>query len=112
MIDIVNPNTVAIKIIEQCSWSEMNTGAPTSATLVCTNLPDTKLSIHNLHNFLCHSTMQFVVVLTWFIGVCMFVDVLFGVPMKDSGIKRFFIRNRQRVISFAVTLVFDKYNAG
>ena len=41
-----------------------------------------------------------------------FIDVLFGVPMKDSGIKRFFIRNRQRVISFAVTLVFDKYNAG
>ena len=40
------------------------------------------------------------------------VDILFGIPMKESGIRRFFIRNRQRVISFAVTLVLDKYNAG
>ena len=40
-----------------------------------------------------------------------FADILFGVPWKDTGLKRYYIRNRQRVISYAVTLVLKKYNA-
>ncbi|ELU06614.1 hypothetical protein CAPTEDRAFT_96666 [Capitella teleta] len=37
-------------------------------------------------------------------------DILFGVPWKDTGLKRYYIRNRQRVISFAVTIVFKEYD--
>lgn len=37
-------------------------------------------------------------------------DILFGVPWKDSGLKRYYIRNRQRVISYAVTIVFKDYD--
>ncbi|XP_070211949.1 sterol regulatory element-binding protein cleavage-activating protein-like isoform X2 [Littorina saxatilis] len=37
-------------------------------------------------------------------------DLLFGVAWKDVGITRYFIRNRQRVITFAVTVVLKKYD--
>ncbi|XP_060568692.1 sterol regulatory element-binding protein cleavage-activating protein-like [Ruditapes philippinarum] len=37
-------------------------------------------------------------------------DVLFGLPWKQTGISRYFIRNRQRTISFAITLVLKKYD--
>ena len=37
-------------------------------------------------------------------------DILFGVVWKETGVKRFYLRNRQRVISFAVTIVFKKYD--
>ncbi|XP_052826909.1 sterol regulatory element-binding protein cleavage-activating protein [Octopus bimaculoides] len=37
-------------------------------------------------------------------------DILFGVPWKETGVKRFYIRNRQRIISFAVTIIFKSYN--
>ncbi|XP_006824493.1 sterol regulatory element-binding protein cleavage-activating protein-like, partial [Saccoglossus kowalevskii] len=38
-------------------------------------------------------------------------DLLFGIPWKFSGISRFYMRNRQRVISYAVTLVLQSYNS-
>ncbi|XP_071946815.1 sterol regulatory element-binding protein cleavage-activating protein-like [Antedon mediterranea] len=37
-------------------------------------------------------------------------DVLFGIPSKYSGINRFYIRSRQRLITYAVTLVLKSYN--
>ncbi|KAL8598351.1 hypothetical protein ACOMHN_047672 [Nucella lapillus] len=37
-------------------------------------------------------------------------DLLFGVPWKNTGISRYFIRNKQRVISFAVTVILKKYD--
>ncbi|XP_033127838.1 sterol regulatory element-binding protein cleavage-activating protein-like isoform X2 [Anneissia japonica] len=37
-------------------------------------------------------------------------DVLFGIPGKFSGIHRFYIRSRQRLITYAVTLVLKSYN--
>ncbi|KAJ8314345.1 hypothetical protein KUTeg_008906 [Tegillarca granosa] len=39
-------------------------------------------------------------------------DILFGVPWKDSGISRYFIRNQQRTITFGVTIVMKKYDPG
>ncbi|XP_070565484.1 LOW QUALITY PROTEIN: sterol regulatory element-binding protein cleavage-activating protein-like [Ptychodera flava] len=38
-------------------------------------------------------------------------DLLFGIPWKYSGISRFYMRNRQRVISYSVTVVLQSYNA-
>ncbi|XP_076472128.1 sterol regulatory element-binding protein cleavage-activating protein-like [Babylonia areolata] len=38
-------------------------------------------------------------------------DLLFGIPWKSTGITRYFIRNKQRVISYAVTVVFKKYDS-
>ena len=38
------------------------------------------------------------------------VDILFGVVWKETGVKKFYLRNRQRVMSFAVTIVFKKYD--
>ncbi|XP_060066336.1 sterol regulatory element-binding protein cleavage-activating protein-like [Ylistrum balloti] len=35
-------------------------------------------------------------------------DILLGVPYKNSGVSRYFIRNQQRTISFAVTIVLKK----
>ncbi|OWF39399.1 sterol regulatory element-binding protein cleavage-activating protein-like [Mizuhopecten yessoensis] len=35
-------------------------------------------------------------------------DILLGVPYKNSGVSRYFIRNLQRTISFAVTIVLKK----
>ncbi|XP_054714405.1 sterol regulatory element-binding protein cleavage-activating protein-like [Uloborus diversus] len=40
-----------------------------------------------------------------------FRDVLFGVPFKETGIKRLFVRNRPRIITYAFTIVFQTYNA-
>ncbi|XP_022079877.1 sterol regulatory element-binding protein cleavage-activating protein-like [Acanthaster planci] len=37
-------------------------------------------------------------------------DLLFGIPSKYTGISRFYIRSRQRQISFAITLVLQTYN--
>ena len=39
-----------------------------------------------------------------------FIDVLFGYPWKKTGISRYFIRNRQRTISFAVTIILKEYD--
>ncbi|XP_064647832.1 sterol regulatory element-binding protein cleavage-activating protein-like [Lineus longissimus] len=39
-------------------------------------------------------------------------DILFGVPWKETGVSRFFFRNRQRIVSFAVTIVYKTYNEG
>ena len=37
-------------------------------------------------------------------------DVLFGIPWSKTGISRYFIRNKQRTISFAVTLLFKSFD--
>lgn len=36
-------------------------------------------------------------------------EILFGVPWKETGIKKFCVRNRQRVITFAITIVLNKW---
>ena len=41
-----------------------------------------------------------------------FSDVLFGIPWGKTGISRYFIRNKQRTISFAVTVVLKSYHNG
>ncbi|XP_066301686.1 sterol regulatory element-binding protein cleavage-activating protein-like isoform X2 [Branchiostoma lanceolatum] len=38
-------------------------------------------------------------------------DLLFGVPAKATGVHRFFLRNKQRLIMYAVTLALKDYNA-
>ncbi|KAG8189219.1 hypothetical protein JTE90_013751 [Oedothorax gibbosus] len=40
-----------------------------------------------------------------------FRDILFGVPFKETGIKKLFLRNRPRIITYAFTIAFKKYNA-
>ncbi|XP_041365861.1 sterol regulatory element-binding protein cleavage-activating protein-like isoform X2 [Gigantopelta aegis] len=37
-------------------------------------------------------------------------DVLFGLPWKQTGVSRYFIRNRQRTISYAITIIIRQYN--
>ncbi|KAK3101013.1 hypothetical protein FSP39_000257 [Pinctada imbricata] len=37
-------------------------------------------------------------------------DVLFGIPWKKSGISRYFIQNKQRTISYALTMVMKNYD--
>ncbi|KAL5006353.1 hypothetical protein ScPMuIL_015159 [Solemya velum] len=37
-------------------------------------------------------------------------DILFGLPWKNTGVTRYFIRNRQRTISFALTVILKSYN--
>ncbi|KAL3831431.1 hypothetical protein ACJMK2_023182 [Sinanodonta woodiana] len=37
-------------------------------------------------------------------------DFLFGVPWKETGISRYFIRNKQRTITFAITYVLKAYD--
>ncbi len=39
-------------------------------------------------------------------------DVLIGVPLRNSELKRYVVRSRLRVISFAVTIAMSKYDAG
>ncbi|KAK0057373.1 sterol regulatory element-binding protein cleavage-activating protein-like isoform X1 [Biomphalaria pfeifferi] len=39
-------------------------------------------------------------------------DLLFGLPWSQTGITRYYVRNRQRIISYAVTIVLRKYDAG
>jgi len=38
-------------------------------------------------------------------------EILFGVPWTETGIKPFYVRNRQRTITFAITVFFSRYNA-
>ncbi|GFU36985.1 sterol regulatory element-binding protein cleavage-activating protein [Nephila pilipes] len=40
-----------------------------------------------------------------------FREVLFGVPFQETGIKKLFIRNRPRIITYAFTIAFQTYNA-
>ncbi|CAG9769082.1 unnamed protein product [Ceutorhynchus assimilis] len=37
-------------------------------------------------------------------------EMLFGMPLRDTGIKRYPLRHRQRIIQFAVTLFFKDYD--
>jgi hypothetical protein len=37
-------------------------------------------------------------------------DILFGVPWMETGIKRVYVRTRQRTITYAITLVFSKFD--
>lgn len=37
-------------------------------------------------------------------------EILFGVPWKETGIKKLCVRNRQRVITFAVTMILKKWD--
>ncbi|CAG0897071.1 unnamed protein product [Darwinula stevensoni] len=39
-------------------------------------------------------------------------ELFFGVPIKESGLKRFLSQSRQRVITYAVTLAVSRYDAG
>lgn len=39
----------------------------------------------------------------------MLADILFGLPMSQTGV-RWIWRNRQRVVTYAVTIVLKKYN--
>ncbi|XP_050301883.1 sterol regulatory element-binding protein cleavage-activating protein [Anthonomus grandis grandis] len=39
-------------------------------------------------------------------------EMLFGLPLRESGFKRYPLRHRQRVIQFAVTLFFKEYDKG
>ncbi|CAG5116411.1 unnamed protein product, partial [Candidula unifasciata] len=36
-------------------------------------------------------------------------DLLFGIPWKETGVSRYYIRNRQRVITCAVTVIMKQY---
>lgn len=40
------------------------------------------------------------------------LDILFGIPWKATGLKKYYLRNRRRIISFAVTIIFksESYN--
>ncbi|XP_042909704.1 sterol regulatory element-binding protein cleavage-activating protein [Parasteatoda tepidariorum] len=38
-------------------------------------------------------------------------EVLFGVPVRETGIKKLFVRNRPRIITYAVTIAFQTYNS-
>lgn len=37
--------------------------------------------------------------------------MLFGMQLKNTGIKRYPVRTRQRLIQYAVTLFYKKYDA-
>ncbi|GIY33272.1 sterol regulatory element-binding protein cleavage-activating protein [Caerostris darwini] len=37
-------------------------------------------------------------------------EILFGVPFKETGIKKLFIRNRPRILTYAFTIAFQTYN--
>lgn len=36
-------------------------------------------------------------------------EMLFGLPLKEAGIKRYPLRNKQRVIQFAVTIFMTQH---
>lgn len=38
-------------------------------------------------------------------------EMLFGLQLKDAGVKRYPLRNKQRVIQFAVTIFMSEYNS-
>lgn len=37
-------------------------------------------------------------------------EILFGIPWMETGIKRLFVRTRQRTITYVITLIYKKYN--
>lgn len=37
-------------------------------------------------------------------------EILFGVPWRETGLKRSCTRNRQRILTYAITLLLDKYD--
>ncbi|XP_064456623.1 sterol regulatory element-binding protein cleavage-activating protein-like isoform X2 [Ornithodoros turicata] len=37
-------------------------------------------------------------------------EILFGVPWKETGVKKFCVRNRQRVITYAVTMILKEWD--
>ncbi|KAI5700000.1 hypothetical protein M8J76_009773 [Diaphorina citri] len=39
-------------------------------------------------------------------------EILFGINIKDTGIRRYSLRNKQRIIQFSVTLFMTKYDKG
>ncbi|KAG1682612.1 Sterol regulatory element-binding protein cleavage-activating protein [Nymphon striatum] len=39
-----------------------------------------------------------------------FKEIIFGLPWSDTGLKRFYMRNRQRVITYAITIILKEYN--
>lgn len=41
--------------------------------------------------------------------VCICSDVLFGVPGKHTGVSHY---NRKRVVTYTITIVLSRYNAG
>lgn len=43
-------------------------------------------------------------------GKISLAEILFGMHMKDTGIKRYPLRTRQRVLQYAITLVLQKYD--
>jgi hypothetical protein len=43
-------------------------------------------------------------------GKVSLAEILFGMHMKDTGIKRYPLRTRQRVLQYAVTLVLQKHD--
>ena len=47
---------------------------------------------------------------SYFIVSFFLSDILFGIPWKNSGIARYFIRNQQRTISFAITIAMKTYD--
>lgn len=38
-------------------------------------------------------------------------EMLFGMQLKNTGVKRYPVRTRQRLIQYAVTLFYKKYDA-
>ncbi|KAL1116560.1 hypothetical protein AAG570_005032, partial [Ranatra chinensis] len=44
------------------------------------------------------------------VGKVTLAELLFGIGLKEAGMKRYPLRNRQRVIQFAVTILLTKYD--
>lgn len=43
-------------------------------------------------------------------GKSSLAEMLFGMQLKDTGIKRYPLRTRQRILQYAVTLFYKEYN--
>ena len=43
-------------------------------------------------------------------GFSSFADLLFGLRQRDTGLTKYPVRNRQRVITYAITVALQKYN--
>lgn len=41
------------------------------------------------------------------VGKATLAELLFGMTLKEAGFKRYPLRNRQRILQFAVTVVFS-----
>ncbi|KAF6021782.1 SCAP [Bugula neritina] len=37
-------------------------------------------------------------------------DLLFGVPWRESGMSKFFVRNRERTVQYSITIIYKTYN--